>query len=256
MCVFVPIAWPYSPDALVAQPFASPSLSHVFGTDDLGRDVFVRAFAAGRIDITVAIVVVTISCTVGTIIGTVAGSTRLRWLDAAIARLVDALIAFPFLVTMLMLVVVIGPNARLGPAPRGLTAVFAAFLVIGWTFYARLARAQAASIRERDFVVAARTIGYSAPRVIFRHIMPGVLSVNIAYAVADAILTMGALAAFSFLGVGVQPPTPEWGNMMSEGSAYLQSAWWITVFPGILLALTGFALSLVADGLLRGRKGM
>ena len=105
------------------------------------------------------------------------------------------------------------------------------------------------AIRERDYVVAAEIIGYPRWQIIIRHIMPGVVPSTMAYAVADAVLTMGALSSFAFLGVGVQPPTAEWGAIMYEGRAYLDSAWWITVCPGLLLAATGFALSLLADGL-------
>jgi peptide/nickel transport system permease protein len=202
------------------------------------------------VDISVAAIVVSISCVVGTLVGTFASLAGAQWIDSVIARLVDALIAFPYLVVMLLLVVIIGPNASLGPTPRGLSAILVAFLVIDWTFYTRLARAQAASLRERDYVVAARTLGYSQSRIIRRHVLPSIVPVNVAYAVGDAILTLGALASFAFLGVGVQPPTAEWGNMMSEGSAYLQSAWWITLTPGLLLALTGLSFSLMADGLI------
>ncbi|HEY1640860.1 MAG TPA: ABC transporter permease [Streptosporangiaceae bacterium] len=251
-CVLVPVFWPDATNAFVTAPFAPPSLAHPFGSDDLGRDVFVRTLAGGRIDIAVAAAVVAISCTAGTIIGACAGSSKRRWASLTVARLVDAFIAFPYLVTILVLVVIVGPSAQIGPAPRGLTAVLIAFLVLGWTFYARLARAEAMTIRQRDYIVAAEILGYPRRKIIFRHILPGVVPVTIAYAVADAILTMGALSSFAFLGVGVQPPTPEWGAIMYEGRAYLDSAWWITVCPGLLLALTGFALSLLADGLLRG----
>jgi peptide/nickel transport system permease protein len=250
-CVLVPVFWPYGTNSFATAPFAPPSLAHPFGSDDLGRDVFVRVLTGGRIDLLVAAAVVTISCAVGTIIGTCAGASSRRWANLTVARIVDAFIAFPYMVTILVLVVIVGPSAQIGPTPRGLTAVLIAFLVLGWTFYARLARAEAMTIRQRDYVVAARILGYPRRRIIFRHVLPSVRPVVIAYAVADAILTMGALSSFAFLGVGVQPPTPEWGAIMYEGRAYLDSAWWITVCPGLLLALTGFALSLLADGLLR-----
>jgi peptide/nickel transport system permease protein len=251
-CAIVPAFWPYSPNSLVAAPFAAPSLAHPFGTDDLGRDVFVRSLTGGRLDIAIAALVVVFSCVVGTIIGTCAGASKRPWANLAVARVIDALIAFPYMVTILVLVVIVGPGARIGPTPRGLTAVLVAFLVLGWTFYARLARAQAMTISQRDYILAAEIVGYPRWRILFRHVMPGVIPVTVAYAVADAILTMGALSSFAFLGVGVQPPTAEWGAIMYEGRAYLDTSWWITVFPGLLLAITGFALSLLADGLLSG----
>jgi peptide/nickel transport system permease protein len=250
-CLLVPVFWPQGTNSFSTAPFAPPSLAHPFGSDDLGRDVFVRVLAGGRIDLLVAAGVVTISCVVGTIIGTCAGASRRRWANLAVARIIDAFIAFPYMVIILVLVVIVGPSAQIGPTPRGLTAVLIAFLVLGWTFYARLARAETMTIRQRDYIVAAQILGYSRRKIIFRHMLPSVAPVVVAYAVADAILTMGALSSFAFLGVGVQPPTPEWGAIMYEGRAYLGSAWWITVCPGLLLALTGFALSLLADGLLK-----
>jgi peptide/nickel transport system permease protein len=250
-CVFVPIFWPNGTNEFVTAPFAPPSRAHPFGVDDLGRDVFVRTLAGGRIDLLVAALVVSIPWALGTVIGTVAGASKHRWANLTVARIIDALIAFPYMVTILVLVVIVGPDAQVGPIPRGLTAVVIAFLVLGWTFYARLARAQAMTIRQRDYVVAAQILGYPRRRIIMNHVLPGVIPVVLAYAVADAILTMGALASFAFLGVGVQPPTAEWGAIMFEGHGYLESAWWITVFPGVVLALSGFALSLIADGLVR-----
>lgn len=249
-CVLIPVFWSYSTGALVGVPFNGPSLSHPFGTDDLGRDVFVRTFAAGRLDMGVAAIAVAISSAIGAVLGTAAGAAKNRWFDAVVARLVDVVIAFPYLVVVLVLVVIVGPNSRIGPTPRGAAAILIAFLIVGWTIYARLARAEAMSLRQRDFVVAAEVLGYPRWQILGRHILPRIVPVVVAYAAADFILTMGALASFAFLGAGVQPPTPEWGAMMFEGSTYLQTAWWITVFPGALLALTGFAMSLIADGLL------
>jgi peptide/nickel transport system permease protein len=235
-------------ESLIAAPFEPPSAAYLFGTDSLGRDVFSRTLAAGRIDITVALVVVAVSAIVGSVVG-VAVAMASRAADTVVMRVVDALIAFPYFVVVLLLVVLIGPNLELGFLPRGLPAMLLAFLVVGWTYYARLARGQAMSLRSRDYVVAARLLGYSRTRTLFVHVLPGVSRVVLAYAVSDAILTMGALASFAFLGVGVQPPTPEWGAMMYEGRAYLGSAWWVAVFPGVLLTLTGLVLSTFADSI-------
>lgn len=251
-CFLVPVFLPES-SASGDLPFLSPSAAHLFGTDSFGRDVFVRTFAAGRLDITVAVLAVAFSMFLGTLVGSFSATSH-RVVDSMIMRAVDALIAFPYLVTILLLVVIVGPNAQIGPTPRGLTAVLVALLALGWTFYARIARGQALSIRNRDYVVAASVLGYSRWRILFRHVVPGVLRVVIAYAVSDAIVTMGALASFAFLGVGVQPPIAEWGAIMYEGRAYMQSAWWIAVFPGVLLTLTGLALSVLADSLNTERR--
>ena len=187
---------------------------------------------------------------IGTLVGTLSGSSRRRWLDALIMRLVDALIAFPFVILILVLVVLIGPDRRLGPTPAGLPSTIIAFTLVGWAYYARLARGQTLALREREYIVAAEIMGFSRRRVIVRHLMPSVLRVTASYAVGDAILAVVAIASLAFLGAGVQPPTAEWGNIMFEGRAYLESAWWITIAPGVLLAITGLALSLVADALL------
>jgi peptide/nickel transport system permease protein len=250
LCIIVPMVWAYKPNAMIALPLQAPSLAHPFGTDDLGRDVMARAFAAGRVDITVAICTVALSSIVGTVIGCVLVISRRRWLDVTVMRLVDALLAFPYLVVLLLLVTVIGPGRRIGALPAGLPAIIIAFLFLGWTFYSRLARGQAMSLRDREFVLAAQLAGFSDRRILFRHIIPIVFRQIAAYAVLDAIVTMGALASFSFLGVGVQPPSPEWGNMMYEAQDYLRTAWWMMIGPMVLLAVTGLSLSVLADGLL------
>lgn len=252
LCIVVPLVWPSKANAMTALPLQAPSLAHPFGTDDLGRDVMARAFAAGRIDITVALGTVALSSVLGTMIGCTLAMSRRRWADVAVMRLVDALLAFPYLVMLLLLVTVIGPGRRVGFLPAGLPAILIAFLFLGWTFYSRLARGQALSLRDREYILAGRLAGFSSARILFRHIVPIVFRQVVAYAVLDAIVTMGALASFSFLGVGVQPPSPEWGNMMYEAQNYIRSAWWMLVSPAALLAVTGLSLSVLADGLLAG----
>ncbi|HMJ04564.1 MAG TPA: ABC transporter permease [Conexibacter sp.] len=249
----VPLLSPYGSNEIVAAPYEAPSWSHPFGTDSVGRDLFVRVFVAGRLDLAVAAIIVVAALAVGSVLGTLAGGARRRWVDTALMRLVDAVIAFPFLVLVLVLVVVFGTERSLGPLPAGAPAVILGVILGDWAFYARLARGQTLALRERDYVVAARVLGFSQPRIVLRHLLPGVVGTIAAYAVADAILVMITVASLSFVGVGVQPPTPEWGALMYDGRAVLQDAWWITVIPGVMLALTGLGLSLVADTLLSGR---
>jgi peptide/nickel transport system permease protein len=153
-----------------------------------------------------------------------------------------------------VLVVVFGPTRSLGPLPPGAPAVICGVILGDWAFYARLARGQTLALRERDFVVAARVLGFSQRRIVLRHLLPSVVATVTAYAVADAILVMITVASLSFVGVGVQPPAAEWGAIMYDGRAVLQTAWWITVMPGVLLAATGLGLSLVADALLSDRE--
>ena len=250
LCIVVPLVWASKPEAMGGFPLSPPSLAHPFGTDDLGRDVMTRAFAAGRIDISVALATVALSSIIGTLIGCSLVLVRRQWPDVVVMRLVDALLAFPYLVILLLLVTVIGPGRQIGFLPAGLPAIIIAFLFVGWTFYSRLARGQALSLRDREYVLAARLAGFSTARILFRHIVPIVFRQVVAYAVLDAIVTMGALASFSFLGVGVQPPSPEWGNMMFEAQNYIGTAPWMLISPAVLLAVTGLSLSAVADGLL------
>jgi peptide/nickel transport system permease protein len=166
-------------------------------------------------------------------------------------RVVDAIISFPLVVLVVSLVVVLGADRTIAGLPPGLAPALAAFVLTGWAYYARIARSQALSLRQRDFVVATRYMGYSEGRIVTRHILPIVASTILAYAVGDAIVAIAVIASLSLLGAGVQPPTPEWGQMMLESRAYLQTAWWMTLFPVLLIVISGLALSLVGDGLVK-----
>jgi peptide/nickel transport system permease protein len=245
--VLVPLLAAHGADELVGIPFQAPSWSHPFGTDAVGRDVFVRTFAAARVDIFAAMAIVGLSLILGTAIGAASGASRRRWVDAVTMRCVDAIIAFPFLILVLALVVVLGQDRVVGPLPAGLASTIVAIVVVDWAVYARLARGQTLVLREQDYVVAARLIGYPQRQIVARHLLPSVLRFNLAYSVADVILVVILMASLSFIGAGVQPPTAEWGSMMFEGRASLSSAWWITVMPGVILAATGLSLALIAD---------
>lgn len=252
-CVFVPFLLPHGPDQIVAVPYQAPSLSHPFGTDGVGRDLLTRILVGGRLDFLAALVTVTASMAIGTGVGVLAGGSTQRWVDSVLMRLVDAVIAFPFLVLVLVLVVVLGPERSFGPLPAGAPAVIGGMILGNWAFYARIARGQTLALRNRDYIVAARMLGLSRSRIVLRHLLPGTTGIVMAYAVSDVILTMITVASLSFVGVGVQPPAPEWGAIMFDGRAVLQTAWWIAVIPGIFLAVTGLGLSLLADGMLRQR---
>ncbi|WP_255770705.1 ABC transporter permease [Pseudarthrobacter sulfonivorans] len=254
MCIFVPILSPYAPDALVARALQAPSLAHPFGTDGVGRDVFVRTFAGGRIDLVAAAVVAASVFIIGTTLGTLAGATRLGWLEGTLMRFVDAVIAFPTVILLLALVVVFGKVEAGGLAPAGLLAAMAGLMLVMWSSYARMAHGQALAMRNSDFILATRVSGLSPLRVVMRHIVPGVARVNLALAVGDLVLVAVILSSLPFLGVGVQPPAAEWGSIMYEGRGFLRQAWWITLFPGAVLALTGLSLSFMADSLLDSRK--
>lgn len=254
LCAIVPVISRYSPDALVATPDQPPSTAHLFGTDSFGRDLFVRVFAAGRIDLFVALVGVAVPLVMGTLIGTVVAGSARRWPDVITMRIIDAIVAFPFVILVLALVVVFGVDRTVGPLPAGLPSLFVAIFLTSWALYARLARAQTLALRNREFIDAARLLGFSHSRIVRRHLLPTVFKTTATYAVSDAILIIIVTASLPFLGAGVQPPTPEWGAIMYEGRTVIQTAWWIIVFPGIALALTGLAASLIADALVGGRE--
>jgi peptide/nickel transport system permease protein len=254
MCVFIPIVYPYGPNDFVAPPLQAPSWAHPFGTDSVGRDVFLRTFAGGRVDLSAAVVVTLFAILVGTLLGTLAGSSRVRWVDSVIMRIVDAVLAFPLVILLLALVVVVGPDTQWGPAPPGLPAAMIALMCVMWSGYARVARGQALAMRDSDFVLAGRVAGLSNGRIVVRHIAPGVSRITAALAVSDIVLVVVILSSLPFLGAGVQAPAAEWGSIMYEGRAFLRQAWWITICPGIVLAAIGLSLSFVADSLLDSRR--
>lgn len=256
LCVVVPFLYPYGPDSFVAVPFQAPTVAHPFGTDSVGRDVFLRTLVGGRVDLAAAAIVTAFAVVVGTLLGTVAGAARARWVGALIMRIVDAVIAFPLVILLLALVVVVGADTGFGPTPAGLPATMIALMAVMWSGYARVARGQALAIRDSDYVLAARVAGLSNIRVVTRHVIPGVARITAALAVSDIVMVVIILSSLPFLGAGVQPPAPEWGSIMYEGRAFLRQAWWITVLPGAVLAATGLSLSFVADSFLDSRKGL
>jgi peptide/nickel transport system permease protein len=249
LCAVVPIVWPYGPDKIVAPALQGPSLHHPFGTDTIGRDVFLRTWSGGRIDLLAATAAVLISAFFGSLVGITAAYSG-RWVDSVLMRIVDAVIAFPFMVLVLAIVLLFGPTTTFGPLPPGLPSLLFALIVTDWVIYARLGRGQTLSLRQREYVIAAQLLGYSRRRIIGRHLLPNVVGAIGAYAVADAVLQVVVIASLPFLGAGVQPPTAEWGAIMYGGSTVIATAWWVTILPGVVLATTGVALSMVADTLL------
>jgi peptide/nickel transport system permease protein len=254
MCLFVPFFYSYGPNQFVSAPFQPPSLQYPFGTDAVGRDVFLRTLAGGRVDLSAAAVTTLFALVVGTLLGTLAGSSRLRWVDSLIMRIVDAVLAFPLVILLLALVVVIGADASWGPVPPGLAAAIIALMCVMWSGYARVARGQALALRDSDFVLATRVAGISNARIVARHIVPGVSRITMAIAVSDIVMVIVILSSLPFLGAGVQPPAAEWGSIMYEGRAFMRQAWWITILPGTVVAITGLSLSFVADSLLDTRR--
>jgi len=216
-----------------------PSLRHWFGLDELGRDILSRVLAGARISMLVGLVVVSISSTVGVAVGAVAGYFGGR-VDEILSRAIDILMAFPGLLLAIAMVAVLGPS---------LFNVVFALSLIGWVGYARLVRGQVLRARELEFVQAARALGASTPRVLVRHVIPTTLpavTVQATLGMGGAIL---AEASLSFLGLGVQPPTPSWGTMLNYGRIHLLDAPHLTIFPGLAIAVLVLGFNFLGDGL-------
>lgn len=238
--LLAPAIAPYDPGRIdVNNILSSPSTEHLLGTDDLGRDVFSRMVYGAGISLKVGFVAVGIAVLIGIILGAVSGYYG-GWIDVVIMRLVDIMLCFPSFFLILSVIAFLEPSIFNIMAVIGLTS---------WMGITRLVRAEFLSLKERDFVLAERAIGAGAPRIIFMHILPNALApvlVSATLGIASAVLTESAL---SFLGIGVQPPVPSWGNMLTQGKEVLGVAWWMSVFPGIAILLTVLGYNLLGEGI-------
>jgi len=240
VAVFAPYIAPYAPDAQhLSARLAVPAEKYILGTDDLGRDTFSRMVYGVRISLTVGFIAVGISVVIGTCLGLISGFFGGK-VDTFIMRLVDIMLCFPTFFLILLVIAFLEPN------------IYNVMIVIGltsWPGLTRLVRAEVLSMREREFILAAKLLGLSTPRIFFVHLLPNVISpiiVSATLGVGDAILTESGL---SFLGLGVQPPTASWGQMLSSGKEYIYVAWWLTLFPGIAILLSVLSFNLLGEGL-------
>jgi peptide/nickel transport system permease protein len=222
-----------------------PHADHWLGTDQLGRDALARILMGARIDILMSVLGVLPPLIIGVVVGLVSGYFG-GWIDSILMRLVDITVAFPFLVLVIAIVGMLGP---------GLDNFFVALALVGWVSYARLIRARVLVLREAEFIQAARGLGYPPLYILFRHVMPNALSPIAVYAMSDAVMVMLAGASLGFVGLGVQPPTPEWGVMIADGQPFVTMGWWICLFPGMAAASLGLGFLLLSDGL-AGRLGV
>lgn len=238
--VFADLVAPYAINAQdLTRRFDPPSLQHLFGTDEFGRDLFSRVVFGSRVSLQVGAVAVSISLVIGTFIGLISGYRR-GWLDTVLMRTMDVLFSFPVVLLAIALVAVLGPSLR-----NTMLAVGVVFTPI----FARVVRGSALSVSQDLHVRAARSLGASDLRIVFRHVLPNVAApviVQTSLSLAFAILIEAAL---SFVGVGVQPPEPAWGLMLSDAQRYRTQGWWLSVFPGLAIFLTVMAFNLVGDGL-------
>jgi peptide/nickel transport system permease protein len=238
LALLAPWITPYDPTALgLEEGLQSPSAAHWFGTDQLGRDILTRVLHAARTDLQIGTIGVTIPLIIGAVLGLFAGYYT-GWPDAILGRIVDVVTAFPFLVLVLAIVAMLGP---------GLTNFYIAITLVSWVAYARIVRGEALSARGRGYILAARSLGYGDLRIMFRHLLPNVMVPAFVFGMSDFVLDILAGASLGFFGLGVQPPTPEWGVMIAEGRNFILTAPWIVIFPGLAIIVTSFFVSLVGD---------
>jgi peptide/nickel transport system permease protein len=238
--ISAPIIAPYDPTTIdVYNVLSPPDKTHLLGTDELGRDLLSRIIWGSRVSLKVGFVAVGIAITIGIFIGSMAGFYGGKT-DAVLMRFVDIMLAFPTFFLILAVIAILEPN---------IFTIMAVIGITGWMDVARLVRAEFLSLKERDFVDAARASGISNTRLIFRHILPNALSpvfVAATFGVAGAILTESGL---SFLGLGVQPPDPSWGNILTAGKDNIEIAWWLSLYPGLAILITVLSYNLVGEGL-------
>lgn len=218
---------------------APPSSDHLLGTDNFGRDIFIRILYGGQVDLQIGIISTVLTVILGVVIGAVAGYYG-KWVDAILMRILDVMVAFPFFVIVIAIIAMLGP---------GMINMYIAIILVSWAAYARLVRGEILVAKEKEYVIAARAVGATGWHLIWKHLLPNVISPAIIYATSDAVMNILAAASLGFLGLGVQPPTAEWGAMISEGRVYMLTNFGITLFPGIAIILTGIAFSLLGDGL-------
>jgi peptide/nickel transport system permease protein len=241
VAIAAPLLSPFDPNAQdTARRLEAPSHGHLLGLDDLGRDVLSRIIWGARVSLRVGFSVVILASLIGITLGAMAGYFG-GWMDTLIMRITDILLAFPGILLAIAMVAVLGPS---------LNNVVLALVVIGWVGYARLVRGQVLKVREMEFVTAAKAMGARSPRVILRHVLPNVMNPMIVMATLGLAGVILSEAALSFLGLGVQPPTPSWGAMLTSGRRYLGLANHLAIWPGFAIMLAVMGLNFLGDGLI------
>ena len=216
-----------------------PSAAHWLGTDQFGRDTWTRLIYGARLDLRIAFIAVLFPFVLGTVLGSIAGYFG-GWADLIIMRLVDIVVAFPFYVLLIALVFVLGQGAR---------SIYIAITVVGWVSYARIVRAEILVAKRQEYVLAAQSGGLSNVRIMGRHLLPNVISQAIIYGMSDIVQDILAIVTLGYFGLGIPPPTAEWGSMINGGQNFLTTHWELTTIPGIAVIIVGLGLSLIGDGL-------
>ena len=243
---FAPWIAPHDPLAVnVRHRLAPPAWmeggtpQHLFGTDQVGRDLLSRMIYGGRVSLVVGVAAVILSASIGVLLGLSAGYFGGR-IDWTIMTVINVMLTFPFVLLALAVIAVLGPS---------LVNMVAVLGIAGWPIYARVVRAETMAIREREFVVAGRALGMSHARIVFRQILPNLMSAIVVIATLQVAQVIVAESFLSFLGLGIQPPTPAWGNMLGEGRVYMLNSWWIATFPGVAIFITTLAINLMGNAL-------
>ena len=240
MCLAAPLITSQSPTHQdLNNILASLSSKHLLGTDQLGRDLFSRILYGGRVDLRVAFLAVILPFLIGTTLGCISGYYG-RFYDTAIMRLVDVMVAIPFFVLVIALVFALGAGAR---------SIYIAITFVGWVSYARIIRGETLVAKRQEYILAARAAGFRDRRIIARHLLPNVITQAIVYAMSDIVLDILAIVTLGYLGLGIQPPTPDWGGMIADGQAFLTTKWELSTIPGVVVVITALGLSLIGDGL-------
>ncbi|MCW3791918.1 ABC transporter permease [Paenibacillus sp. LS1] len=240
LAVSIPFISPYDPSEQNLSAFLQPpSAEHWLGTDQLGRDLFTRLIYAARTDLSIMVLAEIVPFCMGIFLGMLAGYYG-KWVDKIISLITDTFIAFPF-----YLIVIIVAFAS-GAGERG---IYITFMLVGWIVFARVVRGISTSYRKQEWVASAQTLGLPGIRIILRHLLPNVLPQAVVVLMTDMVGLLVAIVTLGYLGIGIAPPTPDWGTMISDGQSFITTAWWLSAVPGFAVVYTGIALSLVGDGL-------
>jgi peptide/nickel transport system permease protein len=238
IAIFAPLLAPHDPLAQTDALFAPPSSEHLFGTDELGRDIFSRVLYGARVSLPLALLLVGLATAIGSVLGALAGYFR-SWVDGLVMRTADLVFAFPAIILAMVVAAVLG---------RGITNAVLALVVVAWPAYARVVRSLVLSIGESDYVYATRLLGASSRRALFKDVLPNVAGPVLVLATLDLGNAILLLSALSFLGLGAQPPTAEWGSMVATGTQYFQN-WWLGTFPGLAIFTAVLAFNFLGDSL-------
>jgi peptide/nickel transport system permease protein len=239
VAVFAPLISHSPTGGSLLDALQGPSWHHPLGTDDLGRDVWARLAFGARTDLHIAFLAVLFPFCLGSVIGLLAGYYG-GWLDLVVGWLVNTVVAFPFFVLIIALAFALGPGSR---------SIYIAITIVGWVSYARIVRGEVLVAKRREYVLAARAAGLSDRRILFRHLLPNTITQAVVFSFSDVVLDILAIVTLGYLGIGVQPPTADWGQEIAEGRGYLTTHWQLATVPGIAIVITALACALIADGL-------